>query len=96
MKIYYLLFIILQMLKPGDIITAYDTGYHVVLSGEDSLIYYRRVLNSKGLVVKSKKEQYCHLDYCKKVNIKQLRREFAQKIVNIKYQIEKYKSLEES
>jgi hypothetical protein len=64
-------------LKVGDITTAYEKGYHVVISveprshGRDKIasptIGYKKVLNSRGEPVPSTVVKYCDVHYCTKI-----------------------------
>ncbi len=78
----------LKDLKPGDMITAYKSGYHRVVRVEQReylggpiapLIHYLTVLSSKFKPVKSKKEHRCDLFYCRKVTLESVRLEFQKK-----------------
>jgi len=56
-------------LTPGDLITAYEKGYHVLcyikFRGDDEtpLVYYTRVVSAAGAVVKSGPELVCDASY---------------------------------
>lgn len=73
-------------IKVGDIITAYEKGYHVVVSierrthnrdGTDSpVIGYKRKLDSTGKSVSSNVVKYCDVYYCTK-----LTKEAVEKII---------------
>ena len=56
--------------KPGDLITAYESGLHRFIKyekrkGETPLVYYTRVYNANGKQCKSKKVLVCDASYCR-------------------------------
>lgn len=56
--------------NPGDLITAYEKGYHRFVRYEDRsnmvpLIYYTRAFNFNGKPCKSSKEIVCDAAYCR-------------------------------
>ena len=66
-------------LKVGDVVTAYEKGYHAVVSIEprthgggrnkihSPMIGYKKVLNSRGEPVSSNVIKYCDVHYCTKM-----------------------------
>lgn len=57
-----------EPVKVGDITTAYEKGYHKILSiDERNLVHYVRVISEKGNKVSAKKELVCSSAYCSKI-----------------------------
>ena len=66
-------------LKPGDLITAYEKGYHVFIRYEmrgkctitkkkmPPLVYYQRVVSASGNPVKSSSIKTCDASFCRKL-----------------------------
>ena len=49
----------------GDLIVAYEKGYHTFVSIEDSIVSYVRKFNSNGKPCNSSKILKCHICFCK-------------------------------
>ena len=58
-------------IKPGDLITAYKSGYHIFIKyedrgkGETPLAYYQKKYGVDGKPCKSKKVLTCDASYCR-------------------------------
>lgn len=69
-------------LKVGDVIAAYQAGYHVVIeieprSENSDLIHYKRLLDKHGKKYKTKQVLVCDVAWCSKVTT-----EMVEKIID--------------
>jgi hypothetical protein len=58
----------------GQLVTAYASGYHIVVSfsyreGRTPIAYYRRVLDARGGKTKPGKDQHCDAAWLKKLSV---------------------------